>query len=46
LWPEMGEHSWLIDFGSLWDVYCGKRSRRYHKRMGKGVIRENLGQSS
>ena len=46
LWPEMGEHSWLIDFGSLWDVYCGKRSRKYHKRMSKDVMRRNLGQLS
>lgn len=43
LWPEMGEHSWLIDFGSLWDVYCDKPSRRYHKRITPAIRRRNMG---
>jgi len=43
LYPEMGEHSWLIDFGSVWDPYCGKKSRRYHGRMTKKIIEKNLG---
>ena len=26
LFPVLGEESFLIDFGSLWDVYCGVKS--------------------
>jgi len=44
LYPEMGKHSWLIDFGSLWDVYCGKPSRRYQKRIGEEVMQRNFGE--
>ncbi len=43
LYPVIGEHSWLIDTGSLWDVYCGKKSRQYHKKITTDVIRSNLG---
>jgi hypothetical protein len=32
----------LIDCGSLWDVYCGKRSRRYQKAMTPEIIERNL----
>lgn len=32
----------LIDFGSLWDPYCGVRSRYYHRRVTKSVIKENM----
>jgi len=46
LYPEMSEHSWLIDFGSLWDVYCGKRSRRYHRQMTKKTIEKNIGSTN
>lgn len=42
LQPIIGSSSWLIDFGSLWDPYCGKQSRTYHKRMTPAVIRRNL----
>jgi len=42
LQPVIGKHSWLIDFGSLWDPYCGKHSRTYHKRMTPDIIRRNL----
>lgn len=42
LQPLIGKHSWLIDFGSLWDVYCGKHSRSYHKKMTPDIIRRNL----
>jgi len=42
LQPLIGAHSWLIDFGSLWDPYCGVKSRRYHQRITKDVIRRNL----
>ena len=42
LQPVMGGHSWLIDFGSVWDPYCGVHSRRYHKRLTPEIIRRNL----
>jgi hypothetical protein len=42
LQPVIGKHSWLIDFGSLWDPYCGVRSRSYHKRITPDIIRRNL----
>ena len=41
--PILGQHSWLIDFGSLWDPYCGVKSRQYHKTMSAKTIRRNLG---
>jgi len=37
-----GRGHFLIDFGSLWDIYVGKRTRRYHKRITPKVIRRNL----
>lgn len=42
LWPEIGEHSHLIDFGSLWDGYCDIKKRPYHPKMTKKLIRQNL----
>jgi hypothetical protein len=42
LWPVLGKHSWLIDFGSVWDPYCNIHSRRYHKRITPVVQRRNL----
>jgi len=41
--PILGQHSWLIDFGSLWDPYCGVKSRQYHKVMSAKTMRRNLG---
>ena len=32
LYPRLGARSWLIDFGSLWDVYAGVKSRLYFNR--------------
>lgn len=43
LWSIIGEHSYLIDFGSLWDGYCGIRGRPYHPKMTKKLINRNLG---
>jgi hypothetical protein len=44
LYPLMGETSWLIDFGSLWDVYVGVKSRSgYGKEDWTERIRKNLG---
>jgi len=43
LFPVMGGDSWLIDFGALWDVYIGVRSRGYSKNMTDAIISKNLG---
>jgi hypothetical protein len=32
----------LVDCGSLWDVYCGQPSRRYHNNMTSEIIERNL----
>lgn len=42
LQPVVGTHSWLIDFGSLWDPFCGVKSRKYHGRVTPDVQRRNL----
>lgn len=41
LFPVLGKTCWLIDFGSLWDPYCGVFSRLYHHRL-KGVSLNTL----
>jgi hypothetical protein len=44
LYPIMGAACWLIDFGSLWDVFVGVKSRSgYEKEDWSGRIRKNLG---
>lgn len=42
--PKMPEN-FLIDFGSLWDVFCGQRSRRYTKSSSytNEILKKNLG---
>jgi hypothetical protein len=42
LYPVIGKSCWLLDMGSLWDPYCGVKSRRYHKHIDKRIIRANL----
>ena len=42
LYPVL-KSCWLIDFGSLWDVYGGKPSRRYHHDMTPQIMKRNLG---
>lgn len=44
MFRDVGQHSWIIDTGSLWDVYVGKASRTYHKGMLKkpDIIEANL----
>ena len=42
LQPVIGAHSWMIDFGSIWDPYCGVNSRRYHGRVTPAVQRKNM----
>lgn len=46
LWRQMPKN-FLIDFGSLWDIFCGVRSRRYlYKDVYKEEkLRKNLGMS-
>jgi hypothetical protein len=39
----MKKSSWLINFGSLWDVYLGRNTRRYHNQMSEETKRANLG---
>jgi len=44
LFPEMPKN-FLIDFGSLWDIFCGHRSRGYHRTTNYSdeKIHRNLG---
>ena len=37
--------NFLIDFGSLWDIFCGRRSRGYTRRKTytDGILKRNLG---
>jgi hypothetical protein len=38
---QRGQHNFILDLGTLWDPYCGKRSRQYMKRMTPDTIRRN-----
>jgi hypothetical protein len=42
LFPPMGKQSFMFDFGSLWDIYVGRATRQYHKKMTRETIRRNL----
>ena len=42
LYPVIGNVSWLIDFGSLWDVYVGHITRNYMKSMLNSTIQKNV----
>lgn len=42
LFPIVGKTSYLIDCGSMWDPFCGVKSRRYHKNMTASIIHTNL----
>ncbi len=42
VYDKFGNEHYLLDFGSLWDPYCGKNSRRYHGRITAKVQRCNL----
>jgi len=45
LFPVMGQTSWLIDFGSLWDTYAGVESRgRKSREYWDTFIKKNLGE--
>ena len=43
LFKHIGNNSFIIDFGSLWDVYSGSPSRKYQRNMKKETITKNLG---
>jgi len=40
LYPACSRH-FMIDFGSLWDVFVGHNTRTYHKNMSKETIKNN-----
>ncbi len=44
LHQKRGQDSWILDLGSLWDIYVGKATRTYMKGMRKkpAIIRRNL----
>jgi len=42
LYQKIGKHSFILDLGSLWDVYCGKRTRQYMRGMKPATIKRNL----
>lgn len=42
LHDKVRDGCYLIDFGSLWDIYAGKQTRRYHKRVTRTVRKCNL----
>lgn len=42
LFPIIGEHSYLIDFGSLWEGLCGSNIRPYHKHLTPALAYRNL----
>lgn len=43
LFPTLGTENFLIDFGSLWDIYCGVKSRTYHRKITLAIINKNFG---
>lgn len=43
LFPILGNRSFLVDLGSLWDVYVGRYTRGYHRhRMNPEIIAFNI----
>lgn len=44
LFPVLGKNNWLIDFGSVWDIYVGVKSRRHYNSEGwENIINKNIG---
>lgn len=41
LFPLIGHHSIMVDFGASWEVLSGKRTRPYTKTLTPGRIRKN-----
>jgi len=42
LHDKIGKNTFLIDFGSLWDPYVGRKTRRYHVRVKGAILKRNL----
>ena len=43
LFPKLGGKSFLLDLGSLWDIYVGRPTRGYHRhRMSPEIIAWNI----
>lgn len=42
LHSQIGQDTFLIDFGSLWDPYVGRKTRRYHVRVRGAILQRNL----
>lgn len=42
LWPVIGHHSYLIDFGAMWEGLCGHKTRPFHRGLTPARIRKNL----
>jgi hypothetical protein len=43
LYDEIGAKHWLLDLGSLWDIYAGVKSRTvYHKLDWDTLIKKNI----
>jgi hypothetical protein len=44
VFPVLGGKHWLIDFGSLWDIYAGVKSRTVYSKLDwTSIIKKNLG---
>jgi hypothetical protein len=41
LFPEIGEWSYLIDFGAFWEGLCGKKARVYQWSLTPERLRKN-----
>jgi hypothetical protein len=39
---QIGRDTFLIDFGSLWDIYAGHKTRKYHGRVRGAILSRNL----
>lgn len=42
LWPLIGQHSFMVDFGAMWDVCCGIKTRPFHRELSEKTIQRNL----
>lgn len=43
LWPKIGHHSFMVDFGATWDGLCGNKTRPYHRSLDAKRMRVNWG---
>lgn len=42
LYPRFRDIAFLIDFGSLWDVFAARPSRKYQRQMSVATLRRNI----